>query len=103
MASKGDRTWPFPDAPGCVAVTTKHITDRDLPILYVSHDRDDEGESTWQFHSLVEPFSMDDAMLVRLDTIVELDPSVLEIADLPVGFAATRTALGGEWRRYREE
>lgn len=103
MAPRSDQTWPFEDPPGAVAVTTKHVTERKLPILYVSHDLDEAGEATWQFHCLVEPFSLDDAQLVRLDSIVEIDSSVLDLADLPVGYAATRAAPGSEWRRYREE
>jgi hypothetical protein len=39
------------------------------------------------------------AALVALKTIVALDPTVLEVADLPPGWIATRDKVGGAWRR----
>lgn len=95
--------WSFEDPPETAVVTTTQITQKGAPILYVSHERDENGEATWQFHSLIEPFSMDDAQLVRLETIVRLDPTIAEIADLPMGYAATRMERGGSWRRHQEQ
>jgi hypothetical protein len=93
--------WPFPEAADLPVVTTVHITKRGVPILYVSHENDEEGGSIWQFHNETIPFAMEDAQLVRLGTIAKLDPSVLEVADLPLGYYATRTAPGAVWQRKK--
>jgi hypothetical protein len=44
---------------------------------------------------------MEDAQLVRLDTIFSIDPSMRELADLPLGFEATRTSANARWNRHR--
>ena len=65
------------------------------PILLVSHDEDDHG---WQFIGSSEA-SMADAMLVALEEIVNVDPTVLEVADLEPGWQALREVVGGAWTR----
>ena len=65
------------------------------PILYVTHDQDDHG---WQFLDGNAP-EMANAAVVLLSNIVNLDPSVLAIADLPVGWRAWRTSVDAEWQR----
>jgi hypothetical protein len=94
--------WPFEDVPATAVVTTTHVTTGGLPILYVCHDLDEDGEPTWQFHCGTIDFDMKDAQLVRLDTIFRIDPSIAEVADLPFGHCATRSSIGGAWHRNKE-
>lgn len=95
--------WEFEDAPDTPVVTTAYVTAQGRPILYVSHERDEDGESTWQFHCPTEPFSMAVAQLVRLDTIVRLDETLVSLADLPIGWAATRRTPDSAWVRFKED
>ncbi len=67
------------------------------PILLVSHDDEDHG---WQFIGLTDA-NMSDAKLVCLSEIVEFDPTVLEVADLPPGWQAVRNDGGMQWTRRR--
>jgi len=94
--------WPFDDAPETPVVTTLHVTSRAMPIMYVSREIDEDGRITWQFHCAL-PFEMKDAQLVRLDTIVNVDRTVLEIASLPVGYAAKRSSPQEPWVHFKEE
>jgi len=88
--------WPF-DAPRNLAVVTLWRILRDgRPILYVSHDVDDGG---WQFLDGEKVDVTKDAMLVCLHTVAEHDPSVRELADLPLGWCATRSSPADKWRR----
>jgi hypothetical protein len=73
----------------------RQVLDRSEPILLVSHDAEDHG---WQFIGSSDA-SMVDAKLVCLEEIVQLDPTVLEVADLPPGWEATRDAVGSAWLR----
>jgi hypothetical protein len=73
----------------------RQVLDGSEPILLVSHDEEDHG---WQFIGSSDA-SMTDAMLVCLEEIVRVDPTVLEIADLPPGWQAIRDAAGGAWTR----
>ena len=73
----------------------RQVLDGSEPILLVSHDADDHG---WQFIGASD-VSMADAKLVCLEEIVRLDPTVLEVADLPPGWQAVRDSVGGAWTR----
>ena len=73
----------------------RQVLDRSEPILLVSHDEDDHG---WQFIGTSDA-SVADAKLICLEDIVRLDPTVLEVADLPPGWQAIRTKVGGTWTR----
>ncbi|HKY22532.1 MAG TPA: hypothetical protein VJM31_15070 [Vicinamibacterales bacterium] len=88
-------TWPFDDPENVVSVTVRQVMDRSEPILLVCHDEDDGG---WQFLT-GGSFSMQDALLVTLRSVTELDPSILELADLPLGWQATRATVEAAWER----
>jgi hypothetical protein len=87
--------WPFDDPENLAVFTLKRLVQGGSPILRVTHDEDDGG---WQFLDVGE-VSMDEASLVSLREITRLDPSILELADLPVGWIAERDAPGEPWRR----
>jgi len=91
--------WPFADPKNVAVYTTRQIVDGESSILWVSHDADD---GAWQFiGSAGVPEDLGDARLVGLGTIVNLDPSVLELCDLPEGWVAWRDSASEPWRRMR--
>lgn len=73
----------------------RQVLDGTEPILFVSHDAEDHG---WQFIGISDA-SVSDAKLVCLEEITRLDPTVLEVADLPSGWQAIRERVGGSWTR----
>lgn len=87
--------WPFDDPPNLAVITTRQVTELRAPILFVSHDEDDEG---WQFLT-GGPLRDEDARVVALRRIWMLDPSVGELADLPLGWQASRSTASDPWRR----
>jgi len=90
--------WPFEDEPRVAVFTTSHIMRSGKPILRVSHDADD---GTWQFH-YGGPVSMKDAMIVALEEVLEIDPTIASLANLPLGYAATRKDRASAWRVQKE-
>lgn len=88
-------TWPFDQPRNCATLTMRQILDGTEPILLVSHDSDDHG---WQFIGISDA-SVADGRLVCLEEIVHLDPTILEVADLPPGWQAVRERIGGVWTR----
>ena len=64
-------------------------------ITHVFHDENDHG---WQFLS-AEGASGERAMLVALEEVVKVDPTVLEVADLAPGWMATRTKANRTWTK----
>ena len=89
------RPWPFKDDQFSDALTTIRVLEDEEPILLVSHDADD---GMWQVlcGTTNEP---DDGRLTCLGCLLELDPTLAEIADLPRGWEAYRDVVGGEWHR----
>ena len=89
--------WPFADVPNTVCVTTTHVMHRKQPILFAFHDSEDGG---WQFHA-DGPKSMRDCLLVCISTVYLHDPTIAEVADLPLGWQASRSAVGQSWTRHQ--
>jgi hypothetical protein len=76
--------------------TTKQAFEGDS-ILYVYHN--DDGD--WQFHTSLEP-DFGDAMLVCLEEITKLDPTINELYHLQFGWRAWRRSKEDEWE-YEED
>lgn len=91
--------WVFDEPKNVAAITTRQVILEGSPILFVSH-ADDDG--SWQFLT-GSIFSVTDGMVVALHEIIELDPTVCELADLPLGWDAHRDSVGSPWRRSRHE
>jgi hypothetical protein len=95
MSSNPRDAWPFDQPRDCATITMRQVLDGSEPILLVSHDSNDHG---WQFIGSSDA-AMDDARVVGLEEIVRLDPTILEVANLPPGWQAVRRELGGPWSR----
>ncbi len=89
-----DATWPFDEAPNCAVFSVREIVFGGKPILFVSHGQGGD----WQFLT-GEPARTEDAAVIGLKEIVERDKSVLELADLPNGWIATRRSANAAWER----
>ena len=89
--------WPFDQPRNCATFALRQVLDVSEPILLVSHDADDRG---WQSIGASDAL-MADAKLVCLEEIVRLDPTVLEVAVLPLGWQAIRDHVSGRWLRRK--
>ncbi len=88
-----NKLTPFTDAPDTAVITCCHVTDDGAPVLYVSHNEDD---GMWQFLCGGE-HSEDEARIVSLRYIYELDHSVGLLKDMPCGCYAERESPAEEW------
>lgn len=77
--------------------TTRYVYREGKPILNVFH-HDEDG--AWEFIGDDNPLSDSDYVVLALEKIIKLDPSVLELADLPLGWAAYRERVDMPWSRY---
>lgn len=90
----------FIEADSTAVFTTKYVIKDKRPITCVIHDEED---GAWQFFSSDEFENFEDvAMIVGLGEIVALDPSLLELADMPVGHYATREMSTDNWSISRK-
>ncbi len=86
--------WPFADAPNTAVFTNRYVMRGEL-ITAVYHDLDD---GSWQFHTDDHDTNSNTVMmLVALSQVANVDPTILELANLPVGHRATRSSLGMTW------
>jgi hypothetical protein len=93
--------WKFADPPNVAVFTTRKVVSGEDWIALVTHDADD---GAWQFLSTQsEPLTETDGRVVGLSEIVQLDASVTELADLPLGWYAWRTSKCSPWQRAARE
>ena len=91
--------WPFSDPPNVATVTSRHVIDDKEWIHCVSHEEDD---GCWQFHCFHgAPDDISDGLVIGLKNMVDRDPTLIELADLPCGWVAWRDAPTGPWQRAR--
>lgn len=81
-----------------MVVTSTFVINDGMPVLEVSHEDDEEGGSLWQFHCGNSDYDLQKMMLVRFDTILALDFSLKEVANLPKGKVMVREAQTLPWR-----
>jgi hypothetical protein len=87
--------WPFDDPPNVATLTLRRIMQGHAPIRYVTHDADD---GMWQFLD-GEAVSADEAMVIGLAEILTHDPTIAAVADLPLGWWASRASPQAPWQR----
>jgi hypothetical protein len=89
--------WPFDQAPRVAAITTCGVLDDGLPILRVVHYLADED---WAFTCGTTDDAAD-IRVVAMEEALALDATLVQIADLPPGWGASRPTSGGQWVRYK--
>lgn len=87
--------WPFDQAPDAAAITTTRVLDDAYPILVVTHYEDDHS---WGFTCGTTDEPSNGAVITMAEALA-IDPSLREVADLPVGWTARRESLGAQWSR----
>jgi hypothetical protein len=91
--------WPFDQEPKTTTLTTRQVFDEGFPILNVVHYSDDHS---WAF-TCGTTDDPDDGLIVHMSHLIDLDPSLTTIADLPPGWLAEREQVGGEWDRWKDD
>lgn len=87
--------WLFADPKNVAVITVRQIIEQRHPVLHVAHNHDD---GCWQFLEWDTPRE-EDAMVVTLHEMVTRDPSIKELADLPLGWHAFRRTHEEPWFR----
>ena len=92
-----DSEWKFVDPPNQASISTRQVFEEGYPILRVSHDEDDGG---WQFLCGTTDI-VEDGRVVGIGDVIELDPSISEVSDLPLGWIAYRETADSPWVRMK--
>jgi hypothetical protein len=89
--------WKFPDDPHARVFLSESVNKGTEPVTYVSHDVED---GAWQFLG----DSMSDGggpVISCFHHPIDCDPSLAELADLPLGWCAERGRVGEPWVRKK--
>jgi hypothetical protein len=86
--------WKFPDPPHTGVYLSKAVHSGIEAINYVSHDLDD---GAWQF--LGDTMAESGEVLSCFHHPIDSDPSLKDLADLPLGWCAERAKPGEPWIR----
>jgi hypothetical protein len=89
--------WRFPDPPHTGVYLSNAVHQATEPITYVSHDPDGD----WQF--LGDTMTESGGVLVCFHHPIDTDPSLRDLADLPIGWYAQRDKPGELWRRAQNQ
>jgi hypothetical protein len=88
--------WRFQEGSNRAVFTTKPVLETGLPVLLVTHDTD----GRWQFLCGTTN-RVKDGAVVSLGAILKRDRSLVDLADLPESWKATREKMGDAWKRRR--
>lgn len=85
-------SFPFDDQQNTACIVCCHILEGH-PILYVSHDEDD---GMWQF-LCGSNHNIEDASIVSLFEVYNVDYSICLLKDMPRGYYAIRENVESDW------
>ena len=89
--------YEFSEPKNTACFTCRHIVKDGAVILHVTHDADDGG---WQFLCGGDHTEAD-AMILGMEEIVRIAPSVNGLHKMPEGVGASRVTRDGEWKPYK--
>ncbi len=86
--------WPFPDPPHTRVFLSQAVHSAAEPVTYVSHDTNGD----WQFHG--DSMSGGNPPVIScFHHPIDADPTLKELADLPIGWYAERASPAEPWTR----
>ena len=86
------------ESPNGLVITTRKVMEQGWPILLVTHDA--EEPRGWQFvNGHGDTDDNTNGIPVHVEHVIERDPSVVELADLPSGWQAWRDSEESPWVR----
>jgi hypothetical protein len=88
-----ESAWPFDTPINSASFTTRFVIDGSRPVLEVYHEHDGD----WQFLCGTTLESAD-LKLVCMGCMLDLDPSLGELATLPYGWRAYRSSPNQAWK-----
>ena len=82
----------FNESLNTAVLTSKYVMSQASPIVYIAHH--DDG--VWEFWGK-EIIEEAEIMVVSLGQIIHIDPTVLDVADMPNEFNAIRDRRDSPW------
>jgi hypothetical protein len=93
---KKTKAFKFNEAENTACFTCIHVLNGE-PVLYVSHDKDGD----WQFLCGRDGHMESDAKVIALSRMVDIDPTVNDLHEMPAGVGASRETITAKWKPFR--
>ena len=88
--------YKFKDPESTACFVCDHVLSKERPILYASHD----GEADWQFLCGQADHTEDNAKIISLKQVTELDQSVNDLYEMPIKVGAERKTVKDKWQPF---
>lgn len=89
--------FKFKEAENTACIVCRHVLSKQKPILYASHDADGD----WQFLCGDENHTEEDAKVISLKQVTEIDQSVNDLFEMPLGVGAERKTAKDKWKPFK--
>jgi hypothetical protein len=90
--------YKFFEAGNTACFVCDHVMYRQRPILLVTHDNED---SSWQFLCGQDDHTEANIKIISLRQITEIDQTVNDLFEMPLGVAAERTTVNDKWEPFK--
>lgn len=97
QGKKNKMEYKFSDPEDKAVFTCNHVTEEKSPILYATHDTDGD----WQFLCGRNDHTEENAKIISLKNIVELDKTLNQLFEMPMGVGVERNRIGENWRPFK--
>ena len=92
--------YKFHDPENTACFVCDHVFNRQKPILHVSHDQED---GYWQFLCGQTKHEEANAKIISLKSATQIDSSINDLFEMPLGFGADRKSIKDKWKLYKLE
>jgi len=89
--------YKFKEAEKTACIVCSHVLKKERPILYASHD----AEGDWQFLCGDDGHTEEDAKIISLKEITQIDPSVNDLFEMPIAVGAERKTVENKWKPFK--
>jgi hypothetical protein len=90
--------YKFSDPENTACMVCNHVLENQSSILIVMHDEED---GMWQFLCGEEIHKTEDAKNITLVEASNIDPSINELYEMPLGVGATRESIYDAWQPFK--
>lgn len=95
---KDKSAFQFPEPENTACYTCDHVLKGQRPILYACHDSSD---GSWQFMCGHNDHTEANAKIISLKRVTEIDPTINNLHEMPVGVGAERDTKDSKWKPFR--
>ncbi len=92
-------TFRFNEKENVACIVCNHVLNNERDILLVTHDLDD---GQWGFLCGQDDHMINNYKIISLKEVLDIDKSINEIYDMPLGYGAERKSKNSSWKPFKQ-